>query len=421
MTSWLKRAEQLLESVDEMASQKLKDDKKVNGREGTDDDVEALRGAKLDAVMIEAAGLQQQQQQQHRKEMDALGKELDDCRARAADGERQAAKERGELVSRITSLQAAVAERDFEVAKLSRQVETLNGRLDRSKSVIESLRMAPSSLDTSMDELQQQQKQPDHEVTLLRLQVAENQAIVADLRAELNDAQVLTGQVRASLVEKQDRLQSDLQNESSRRKTAESDSRSLRSELRTEREKMASAQAQVEDLKREITSLKVNSLFFFSFSLFSFLFLHIFSLPLKHSMRHGASALNSIENEDRIRKLTDALLSKQSVIENLAAERSALILQLEKATPATTAPSSENHHRIWQYEGEEVSSHKPILAPLSGVVPRRFFGWASQLDAAWTFLHVQLLFKRPRMRLFVIFYIVFVHVAALFFLRMCRS
>jgi hypothetical protein len=39
------------------------------------------------------------------------------------------------------------------------------------------------------------------------------------------------------------------------------------------------------------------------------------------------------ENEDRLRMLTDALLAKQVALEHLNAEKSALVLQLEKVCP----------------------------------------------------------------------------------------
>ncbi len=63
-----------------------------------------------------------------------------DGKVRLLERERDAGRERGEQQARIAALQATLSDRDFEVARLQRQHETLAGRLERSKSVIDAMR-----------------------------------------------------------------------------------------------------------------------------------------------------------------------------------------------------------------------------------------------------------------------------------------
>lgn len=366
MAGWLKKAELLLESVDDMAAERLNDSSTV--------------AAPVPLTLDDSYADQLDRFDQQRREVQELERRVDDARARAAEKERESARERGEWALRVADMQAALGERDLEVAKLQGTVRTLEARLARSATVVAQLR-APPAVDAAADASAGAvwDAQRAQQVTALQLQVAEQGAAHAELQAQLEEAHAQHGALRATYSERHDAAVREATAEAARRAAAEAEARGLRAELRAVRDETRGLRDELDQLRRRPVAASATS-----------------------SRGHGSDDV-----ERRVRQLTDALLAKQTALDAAHAERSALQLQLERAG------------RPWRFEHEADEDREAAaprgkgVAPLSGVLPRRLFGCATQMDALYSWLVVRVLDQRPRWRLALVAYLTLMHVLAL--------
>lgn len=168
---------------------------------------------------------------------------------------------------------------------------------------------------------------------------------------------------------------------------AELESRTLRSELRTERDALRAARAAAEEAQRAAAQ----------------------------AAQRGGGRRVGHDFDERLRQATDALLERQNALERAQGEVAALRLQLERRD--SSRDNAVGREEVWRYESdqreeEEERFAKTSLAPMSGVLPRRLFAIGGRVDVIYAWL-VSQAGRRPRARLIAFIYIILLHVVAL--------
>lgn len=341
-----------------------------------------------------------------KEERTTLMRKVEDAKAH----EKELLREKDSAFSRITELQSALAVKDVELEKRSKKIESLETRLERSRVVldskdqlIESLKKHSSSsgagigvgdadgdaqesgsVNASLSTSRQME-------TSLKVQISDLRDANEDLKIELAAAEERFASIRQSLTEKWEVASKEANSEMSHRKALESEVRGLRQELRVEKDLSRSLKAEVEAVRGELERA---------------------NLTAKRRLELNAS---QSESEERLKKLTEALLQKQMALDKANSDRTSLELQVESLKRNERERVYEQQQQVLR-EVTDDGAHE--MVPLK--LPRNFYGAAYTLDRVFVALVSR--FRRiPNLRLFVIFYIALMQMVFVIFLIHYRT
>lgn len=149
-----------------------------------------------------------------------------------------------------------------------------------------------------------------HERDLLKEELQRKKFALNQLQAEYNDIELNHTSMTNEYLEKIEILESNIQNETMKRRNAEDDMKRYMQELNYTREDMQKVKkAQIAQNQENESEIK--------------------HLQRQLSAKKTTSASHQ-ELENRIRTLTDNLIQKQTIVETLSTEKNSLVLQLER-------------------------------------------------------------------------------------------
>lgn len=204
---------------------------------------------------------------------------------------------------------------------------------------------------------------------------------ISELKLELDESEKRNGQIRASLTERWEHCQKEMEMENNRRKTAEAEARGLRSELRLEKDVIRGLRNEIEDLKSELDHLKDTS-----------------------SRRKSDFRFDVNETENRLKKLTEALLVKQNMIDHLNSEKSALLLSLNSSRKLEQEVVEGDF-----LENVKEETKENFVVPSAPLFPRKLFQIATKVDNLYS-QSVKFLSNRPKVRILFIIYLIMIHI-----------
>ena len=277
--------------------------------------------------------------------------------------------------------------------------EMLESRLERSRAVLESKEQIIASLEkaksaTADRSMESGQVDGSGLVESLKVQVSDLKDANEELRQDLFDQESRFTKVRDNLTGQWEAATKEMNLQISQKKAVESEVRGLRTELRAAKDEAQQLKGEAHKLEAELGKTK---------------------LMLK---RRDEVSASQNESEIRLKKLTEALLSKQSALDLAQNEKAALILQLESVKRNLKETNFEeaflrNSAQQSQMGGND---RREELVPLSsGVVPQNLFGFANVVDGIWISL-ISRIRRIPNLRLFVIFYLMVMQLIMIVFI-----
>ncbi len=177
---------------------------------------------------------------QAKEEAMAVARRLEDSRER----EKETAREKEAAVARVALLQSVIGVKELELENARQKMAALETRLERSRTVIESLqeheaqhRASPAA---AMDEAVRAERQAteagNHSDAMLRAQIANLSAALAETRQEAEDNEDRANKMRSKLTEQWETAAKEASAEVAQRKAVEAEVRGLRQELRVEKD-----------------------------------------------------------------------------------------------------------------------------------------------------------------------------------------
>ena len=327
---------------------------------------------------------------QAKEEATSLARRLEDSRER----EREGAREREAAAGRVAQLQALVGVKEMEVESARQKVVALETRLERSRAVIESLQVEqhpPAGLAP-------EPAVPPPYSQALQTQISELSLALAEARQDAEETEERAATLRAKLAEQWETASKEASAQLALRKAAEAEVRGLRQELRVEKDVNRGLKHELDDVRNELERAKLSI------------------------QRRVELSSSQTESEARLKKVTEALLAKQQALDLANSERATLLLQLDLVKRSRAQYEEQMHHSSSNNSGRarrNSASAVEELQPISGVVPGKFGSAANKLDSVWTWAQSRA--RSPRLRLVVILYLFVLQlVMVIFFLHFRR-
>lgn len=320
-----------------------------------------------------------------RHEVEVWKKKVDSL----VEREQDMIREKDAACVRIIELQSALQGKDVELRKVLDKVSVLETRLERSRQVLEEREKQIASKQEGVSSGSVVSNATDGDVERDRLvrEVEQLREALTELGEEATAAENRSAQSLRSLTGQWEAASRECEREKALRRARDAECKELERDLERERKQMVSLRKELEEMKRkrdEEESKKKQSV-------------------------GGLSGAQERERdmENRLRRVTDALLAKQSALDLANAERTTLLLQVEslrkrQSESAVTLEVPNPHVSI------AVASNESLNFEFFS--SDRFLSAAARLDVLWSACY-----GRPRLRLLLILYLIVVQLVLIQF------